>query len=121
MPRIIAGLESAKLWPRIATIKLETELFDNFEIGLVEFVSIAKPSRETVLAINELGRARMEFPCLNVSVLFKTLGSKVDDQAEHLAQFAEYATVADLAILGILNAENIAVRHPFPGFNVSEG
>ena len=62
MPRVIARLETAKLRPRIAAVKLEAELVDNFEIGLIEFASIAKPSREAMLAINELRRAGMKFP-----------------------------------------------------------
>ena len=84
---IITRLETAKLRPRIVAMKLEAELFDNLQIGFVELASIAKPSRETELAVNELRRARMEFPGLNFSVLFKTFGSKVDDQAENLTQF----------------------------------
>lgn len=46
---------------------------------------------------------------MNASVLFKALGSKIDDQAEQFAQFTEHATVANLAILGILNAEYVSV------------
>jgi hypothetical protein len=44
------------------TVKPEAELFDNFKIGFVELASIAKPNRETALAINEFGRTRVEFP-----------------------------------------------------------